>query len=297
MILNRDYFRDFLGIAVAAIVPLFLLKPLQNTPFIDDWVYAWPVENLLQTGDLQILDNSTSINVGQVLWGTIFCFPFGFSFTALRLSTWTLSVACLFGLYLTLRELGVSRRDSLIGVATLGLNPVYFILSFTFMTDIPFLAAIVWFSYALIRAVRQRSDDWLLLAIFMACIATSIRVLGVALGGAAFATLLFHTGSWGRNYRRLLLCLLPFLFAAILLFWYSHNIEPRTEWSSPQDRRANLKYGFVFFFNFLPDSLLFLVSFLGISLLPIALGFLRRLAKKQVWFVGATLLLLVGWQI
>ena len=165
MILNRDYFRDFLGIAVAAIVPLFLLKPLQNTPFIDDWVYAWPVEHWLQTGDLQILDNSSSINVGQVLWGTIFCLPFGFSFTALRLSTWTLSVACLFGLYLTLRELGVFRRDSLIGVATLGLNPVYFILSFTFMTDIPFLTALVWFSYALIRAVRQRSDNWLLLAI------------------------------------------------------------------------------------------------------------------------------------
>jgi hypothetical protein len=33
-----------------------LLRPFQNLPFVDDWVYAWPVEHLLKSGELKILD-------------------------------------------------------------------------------------------------------------------------------------------------------------------------------------------------------------------------------------------------
>ena len=52
-----------------------------------------------------------------------------------------------------------------------------------------FVAAMIWFSYALIVAVRHRREDWLLLAILFVCIATAIRVIGVGLGGALCATL------------------------------------------------------------------------------------------------------------
>ena len=68
-------------------IPLLTLHALQNVPYIDDWVYAWAVENFLNTGTLKILDWSTSIDVAQILWGVLFCLPAGFSFEALRLST------------------------------------------------------------------------------------------------------------------------------------------------------------------------------------------------------------------
>ena len=140
---DRSVALDCLGIALGAIAVTLVVRPFRDTPFVDDWTYAWSVEHLLKTGDLRILDISASINVSQIVWGAIFCLPFGFSFTALRVSTWVLSTGCLVGLYLLLRELGVSRRDALIGTAALATYPVYFVLSFTFMTDVPALASAI----------------------------------------------------------------------------------------------------------------------------------------------------------
>ena len=75
-------FLDCLGITICAVLIAALLRPFQNTPFVDDWAYAWSVEHLLRTGEMRILDWSTSINIVQVAWGALFCVPFGFSFTA-----------------------------------------------------------------------------------------------------------------------------------------------------------------------------------------------------------------------
>ena len=93
---------------------------------------------------LRILDWSTSINVAQVLWGALFSLPFGFSFGALRLSTWVISLLGLWALYLLLLELGVSRRDSLIGTAVMGFSPFYLLFSFSFMTDVPAMTFTTW---------------------------------------------------------------------------------------------------------------------------------------------------------
>ena len=58
----------------------FLLHPLPNLPFHDDWTYAWSVEHFLNTGELQVLDWSVHYPFVQILWGALFCLPFGFSF-------------------------------------------------------------------------------------------------------------------------------------------------------------------------------------------------------------------------
>jgi hypothetical protein len=42
-------------------------------------------------------------------------------------------------MYLLLRDQGVTRRDALLGSACLGAYPIYFVLSFSFMTDVPFV--------------------------------------------------------------------------------------------------------------------------------------------------------------
>jgi len=113
------------------------------------------------------------------------------------------------GLYVTLREFSVPRRESLLGTATLGLYPSYFILSFTFMTDVPFLAAVVWSALCLGRAVHRNSDRWLIAGAALGCLAVSTRLLGVVLPGAYLATLLFHTGPWGRTPKRFLIACVP----------------------------------------------------------------------------------------
>src|SRR4051812_31300675 len=79
---------DCLWIVLCGVLIAIALWPFQDTPFIDDWVYAWSVEHLLGGDGLRILDWSSHPNFAQVLWGALFCLPLGFSFVVLRLSTW-----------------------------------------------------------------------------------------------------------------------------------------------------------------------------------------------------------------
>jgi hypothetical protein len=95
------------------------------------------VEHFLETGELRMLEWSAHYPLAQILWGALFSRLLGFSFAVLRLSTLVLAWAGLLALYGTLRELGV--RPLLAGLGTLMLwcNPVFFVLSHSFMTDVP----------------------------------------------------------------------------------------------------------------------------------------------------------------
>ena len=91
---------NLLTIVVIWIAMAALVNPVGDFPLIDDWVYAFAVKSVLETGHFQFLPFSSSANVGpQVYWGALFCLPFGFSFTALRVSTLTLG--CLVSLRYT----------------------------------------------------------------------------------------------------------------------------------------------------------------------------------------------------
>ena len=53
--------------------------PRANVPVIDDWVYAWSVEHLLQTGRLRVLEFSAVYPIAQIMWGALFARVAGFS--------------------------------------------------------------------------------------------------------------------------------------------------------------------------------------------------------------------------
>ena len=274
---HREYWRDGLAITVVAVALLALLRPLQNTPFIDDWVYAWSVERLLTHGELRILDWSTNLNVAQVLWGAVFCLPFGFSFSALRASTWVLAVSCLWALYLQLRDLGVSRRTSLVGTATLGVNPIFLLLAHTFMTDVPCLTAMTWFTWAGMRALQRQSVRYLCGAAALASAAIAVRAVALALPVAMVAALVVHGGEWGRKPRQLALAMAPLLFAGVFVWWgvsiMEHHVDLQFISNAPVNR---LRYLWEFAVPWLPKMLLltftFLAPCLGLALLPLSVA-------------------------
>ncbi len=59
--------------------------------------------------------------------------------------------------YFILKEVGLSRGVCLIGSLTLALNPIYFSLSYTFMTDVPFYTVFVLSAYFFLRSIRTDS--------------------------------------------------------------------------------------------------------------------------------------------
>jgi hypothetical protein len=136
---------------------VFLANPSGDFPLNDDWSYSRAVETLVDHHRLQFTDFTSVTLIAQVLWGALFCLPFGFSFLALRLSTLTLGALGIVATYLLLREVRANRQTALLAASVLALNPLYFSLSFTFMTDVPFVAVSMLSLLFFVRAFRTES--------------------------------------------------------------------------------------------------------------------------------------------
>jgi hypothetical protein len=144
----------------AYLAPLLIVSPAVEVPLIDDWNHALSVRHLVEEGRLWIANWTATTLVFQVFWGALFAAPFGFSFTTLRLSTLALSFAASLALYLLCREFDVSPPRAFLGALTLWLNPIVFGLSYTFMSDIPFLALYLLATLFSVRGVaRARRRD------------------------------------------------------------------------------------------------------------------------------------------
>ena len=120
----------------------FLVDPRGNFPLNDDWSYAAAVRTLLDHHRLELTDFTSMPLVAQVLWGALFCLPFGFSFDALRVSTLVLGLVGVVSTYALVRTVAVSADRSIAWLCGLVIlvNPVYLCLAHSFMTDVPFFA-------------------------------------------------------------------------------------------------------------------------------------------------------------
>jgi 4-amino-4-deoxy-L-arabinose transferase-like glycosyltransferase len=156
----------------------FLVSPLRNVPLIDDWTYVWSVENLIKTGHLAVPDWNGHYPILQTLLGSLVSLLFGFSFGVLRVLTVSLAIVGCMALYLTLRELELDRERSLLGALTLAVNPVFFCLSFSFMTDVPFLSMMTIALLFYVAGTRRESQALLWLGGLFAVAAFLSRQIG-----------------------------------------------------------------------------------------------------------------------
>jgi hypothetical protein len=193
-------------LALAAIVALFgvaslWVDPRANVPVIDDWVYAWSVEHLVQTGRLRVLEFSAIYPIAQIVWGALFVRVAGFSFGVLRCSTLVLSALGCWAVHLTLREMGCRPSTSLLAACALAVDPVYFALSFSFMTDVPFvsLAAIATCFY--ISGVCRARTARLWVGSLFSIAAFLVRPIAIILPLAVVPALLCRAG-WRPAVRR-----------------------------------------------------------------------------------------------
>jgi 4-amino-4-deoxy-L-arabinose transferase-like glycosyltransferase len=188
-------------------------------PVVDDWAYAWSVEHLLQTGHLLVLVRSSCYPIVQILWGALFARVAGFSFGALRFSTVVLAIFGCWAIYLTLRELAVSARISLLAAWTVALSPTFFVLAYTYMTDVPFLSLSAMGLFFYVSGVRRDRPARLWWGSLFLVLAFLIRQIGVLLPLAAFAACDRRTFSWQAVRRYWLPPALG--CAAVAVFWFA----------------------------------------------------------------------------
>jgi hypothetical protein len=257
------------------------IGPFQNAPFVDDWVYAWSVEHWLETRRFETLDVSLNPNLLQIAWGSLFSLPFGFSFVALRLSTFVLALAGLAGFYLLLRELDVSRRHAAVGTAALGLHPIFAMLSVTFMTDVPFVSLTILACAAFVRALRRRRAAWLCAAAVLAALSVGIRLPGVVISVAMLVTLLVMPDGWGRQRGRWTAAGIPLAAFAGLVSWsqsHTHHVADVT-WlinAAPFRLMMLRDYALPFLPAMLGSTLVLIFGTAGLALVPLSAACVRR---------------------
>ncbi len=204
-------------LAFGWIVAAVLVNPVAELPLNDDWAYSHVVRTLIEQGRFEFTDWQSMPLLTQVLWGAVFCLPFGFSFTALRVSTLVaayLGALALFGL---LCELGATRRDAFFAAVCLLCSPLYFSLSFTFMTDVPFVATCLGAAWLWVGGIKRSSATWTVAAVGLSICATLNRQLGLALPLAFAAGELVRLGV---TRRALLRGALPVACTAAALLLY-----------------------------------------------------------------------------
>jgi hypothetical protein len=210
------------------VLAAFLINPRGEFPLADDWAYAGTVKALLEEGCLKLSGWAATNIIAQILWGALFCLPFGFSFTALRVSTLTLGAIGVLALYGLLREADADRKTALFGALLLAFNPLYLVLSYTFMSDVPFLAVSLLSLYFLVRGMRRNFPLEVAAGLFLACVALLIRQTGLAIF-MAFG--LAYLAKSGLRLRNLFLACIPVACGGVVqVLWHQwmkyKNIVP-----------------------------------------------------------------------
>jgi 4-amino-4-deoxy-L-arabinose transferase-like glycosyltransferase len=187
-----------LALLAAYLVPLLVVPPRLQVPLVDDWVYQPSVEHLLQRHELWIAPPTVVTLVAQVFWGGLFALPFGVSPVVLRCSTLVAGFGAVLACFGLCRELGATRPRAIVGALAVCFNPLVFVLSRTFMSDVPYLALMTAAAYVLLRATRRGSLGAWAIGSALAGLAFLVRQQGVLVPPAAFVWLLVARPAWFR---------------------------------------------------------------------------------------------------
>ncbi|MCC6849904.1 MAG: glycosyltransferase family 39 protein [Deltaproteobacteria bacterium] len=175
-----------MAIAAGWAAAVALVGPRADVPILDDWCYAISVEELLRGLPLRVSPWSSTFPPVHLWWGALFARVGGFSFTTLRLSTLALWLAGTLGAYGTLRALGVRTAVAFVGVVAFALHPVGFVLAFSFMTDVPFVA-LSWLAlWALVVGLRREREPVMLAGLALAVVAFFVRPVAIVLPAGLF---------------------------------------------------------------------------------------------------------------
>ncbi len=185
-IYNNKYFYPVLFIAGLWFVAIVLVNPIGDFPLNDDWAYGKNVYNLTEKGTIQFSDWPAMSLIAHVLWGALFCKLFGFSFTILRISILILSMFGIIAIYSISFQLSKNTILSLLVTLTIAFNPLFFSLSYTYMTDTSFLSVIMLSLLFYIKYLKTEKFIHLIIAVIFTVLSILIRQIGLLLS-IAFA--------------------------------------------------------------------------------------------------------------
>jgi len=220
-------------LALALLAPLALWAALlivlppaaQDFPLSDDWSYAKGALSFARGGGIHYFGWSAIPLLGQWLWSLPFVWLLGESHVSLRISTIVLSaLACLAFFDLLRREVRTDARRAAFAAAALGLNPLFFMASGTFLSDVPSLAGALIAAALYSRAFEARTGRFLFSAGLVAGLAIATRQSAVAVSLAALLVLL-QDKQLRRRPLFILAVVLPAAAGMAALYWFTARAD------------------------------------------------------------------------
>jgi len=166
-------------------VAVALVGPAGNFPLSDDWAFAHASRSLCRGDGLDLLPWTGASLLFQAAYGAVLCRLFGPSYEILRTSTLVLGAVGLPTFYCLLRRLGAAPATATAGAALVAAGPLYFNLSFTFMTDLPFALLALMATAVYARGLSRKSRADLLAGGVLAAASLLVRQHGIFIAAAA----------------------------------------------------------------------------------------------------------------
>ncbi|HVN63649.1 MAG TPA: glycosyltransferase family 39 protein, partial [Candidatus Binataceae bacterium] len=167
---------------------LAVLYPITDGPVADSWLYAAAVRRFLRTGEIRFAGYSQAMPVAQVLYGGLWGRVCGAGSASLTLSMVPVAILTAVMFHALARRCGAVRWQAIAATGLLVCNPCFTFLSFSFMTEIPFVAFLIGSFLAFALARGPRKSIWLWIAAAAAVGGFLIRPFaGLAIAGCAGA--------------------------------------------------------------------------------------------------------------
>ncbi len=285
----KKFFKNNPGIIMVFflfIAIFLLLSPVFEFPLNDSWAHAKSVKNLAENNEVKVSEWTAASFIFQMFYGYLFTIPFEFSFSALRISTIVLSFFGIVAFYFILKEFKFDETIATLASLLLFFNPIYFNLTYTFMTDIPLLSLLLISTFFYIKAFKTNNLLFFSLGSLFSVFAMLVRQNAILLPIAVLAYMFITRNKERFNLKTISINLLPFFALAIFQLWYLfiHGVGER--------------FGFVSqgFFNMFNPFRIIAFAFIGIfcigfflalivPLFIINFKMLKRLRKKKYFIL------------
>lgn len=265
------------------LVVYLIIRPLADASVVDSWVYSHAVDIFMRDGSIRFAGYSQATPALQVLYGAAWSRFFGAGYASLDVSVATLGALAALALYALLRRCGSSGGAAILATALMIANPCYLFMSFSFMTEIPFLALLI---AAHLAFAQARNDDarWLWLSAFIAFLGFMIRPFAAAaIAGSVAAILVRDRAKISADWlRRMVRPLAPFAVGFVLCalgwIWLTRfNLKP---WMLQQSEHKLNRFFDVSPFIYIGGGLIGPLFYLGVVLSPMAIPHLMTSWRK-----------------
>jgi len=201
-----------------------LVNPIGNFPLNDDWAYYQNVYYLAEEGRFFFSDWLAMTLVLQVIWGALVSKIFGFSFTVLRLATVLLGVIGTWSCFLFFNKFCKEKILAYLAALLLLINPLYFSLANSFMTEVHFLVVFIPGLFCFVQYLdidQSRLNKYWWGGMLFSMMATMVRQPGLILP-LAFGMVYFWKCRNNVTIRKVFIASLPLVLTFLLYKMYSY---------------------------------------------------------------------------